>query len=71
VSGTVAGIGLKTPASGRCVAKTGTLTDVSNLAGYCSARGHQALAFALFVDGPTNEIALALESRMVGAIAAY
>ena len=33
--GTVQGIGVKTAAQGRCIAKTGTLTDVTNLAGYC------------------------------------
>ncbi len=36
--GTVAGIGVHTPAQGRCVAKTGTLDNVTNLAGYCRAR---------------------------------
>jgi hypothetical protein len=29
------------------------------------------LAFALFLDGPPNWQAIALESQMVGAIAAY
>ena len=40
-----------TAAQGRCVGKTGTLTGVSNLVGYCpSANGH-VLAFAVFTDG--------------------
>jgi len=40
-----------TAAAGRCVGKTGTLTGVSNLVGYCpSANGH-VLAFAVFTDG--------------------
>ena len=39
-----------TAAAGRCVGKTGTLTGVSNLVGYCpSADGH-VLAFAVFTD---------------------
>jgi serine-type D-Ala-D-Ala carboxypeptidase/endopeptidase (penicillin-binding protein 4) len=70
-NGTVQGIGVKTPAAGRCVAKTGTLNYVTNLAGYCDSRGHHTLAFAMFVDGPDNATAVTLESRMVGAIAGY
>ena len=70
-TGTVQTIGLKTPAVGHCVAKTGTLNDVTNLAGYCHRPGHHAIAFGLFVDGPPNWTALVLESRMIGAIARY
>ncbi len=70
-NGTVQGIGLKTPAAGRCIAKTGTLDGVTNLAGYCNSRRHHTLAFALFIDGPDNGAATVLESRMVGSIAGY
>ncbi len=69
--GTVQTIGLKTAAVGRCIAKTGTLDNVTNLAGYCRSRGYHPIAFALFIDGPPNWTALALESRMIGAIARY
>jgi serine-type D-Ala-D-Ala carboxypeptidase/endopeptidase (penicillin-binding protein 4) len=69
--GTVIGIGVKTPAAGRCIAKTGTLNQVTNLAGYCRARNHDVLAFAFFVDGPWNGAADMLESRMIGAVAGY
>jgi serine-type D-Ala-D-Ala carboxypeptidase/endopeptidase (penicillin-binding protein 4) len=69
--GTVVGIGVKTPASGHCIAKTGTLNQVTNLAGYCQARNHDMVAFAFFVDGPWNGAADALESRMIGAVAGY
>jgi serine-type D-Ala-D-Ala carboxypeptidase/endopeptidase (penicillin-binding protein 4) len=69
--GTVRGIGLKTAAVGNCVAKTGTLNYVTNLAGYCRSRGGHTLAFTLMVDGPDNGIAVLLESRMIGAIARY
>jgi D-alanyl-D-alanine carboxypeptidase/D-alanyl-D-alanine-endopeptidase (penicillin-binding protein 4) len=71
VSGTAARIGTSTPARGRCIAKTGTLTDVTNLAGYCHSVGGHELAFALFLDGPSNDRARGLMSRMVEAIASY
>jgi D-alanyl-D-alanine carboxypeptidase/D-alanyl-D-alanine-endopeptidase (penicillin-binding protein 4) len=71
VSGTARRIGAGTSAQGRCVAKTGTLNDVTNLAGYCGARGGHELAFALFIDGPNNEDAKKMLTRMVGAIARY
>jgi D-alanyl-D-alanine carboxypeptidase/D-alanyl-D-alanine-endopeptidase (penicillin-binding protein 4) len=69
VEGTVATIATGTPAQGHCIAKTGTLDNVSNLAGYCHTTGHQVVAFALFVDGPANWQALPLEGKMVAAIA--
>jgi D-alanyl-D-alanine carboxypeptidase/D-alanyl-D-alanine-endopeptidase (penicillin-binding protein 4) len=69
--GTVRGYGLKSPAVGNCVAKTGTLNYITNLAGYCRARGGHTLAFALFIDGPDNGTAATMESRMVGSIARY
>jgi len=70
-SGTVQAMAARTPAQGHCVAKTGTLDDVTNLAGVCDARGGHQLAFALFVDGPENWRAYAALGRMVAAIAAY
>lgn len=69
--GTVQGIGVHTPAEGRCVAKTGTLDGVTNLAGYCHSRGGATLAFALFVDGPSNYESIPVLSRVVGAVARY
>ncbi|MFZ0042832.1 MAG: D-alanyl-D-alanine carboxypeptidase [Solirubrobacteraceae bacterium] len=71
VNGTVQSIAAKTAAVGRCEAKTGTLNNVTNLAGYCHSRGHQMLAFAFFIDGPENWTSLALEGRMVAAVARY
>jgi D-alanyl-D-alanine carboxypeptidase/D-alanyl-D-alanine-endopeptidase (penicillin-binding protein 4) len=71
VNGTVQGIGAKTAAQGRCLAKTGSLNNVTNLAGYCETRSGQEIAFGLFIDGPDNGTGFELESRMVGAIAAY
>ena len=46
------GSGPSRPRLGHCIAKTGTLDDVTNLAGYCTARSGQQLAFAFFIDGP-------------------
>ena len=69
--GTVEHIGVHTPAQGRCVAKTGTLDGVTNLAGYCSARSGSTLAFALMIDGPSNYAAIPMLSRAVAAIARY
>jgi D-alanyl-D-alanine carboxypeptidase/D-alanyl-D-alanine-endopeptidase (penicillin-binding protein 4) len=71
VNGTLTGIGVHTAAQGRCQAKTGSLNDVSNLAGECRTRSGQEIVFGLFIDGPDNATAFTLESRMVGAIAAY
>jgi D-alanyl-D-alanine carboxypeptidase/D-alanyl-D-alanine-endopeptidase (penicillin-binding protein 4) len=71
ISGTVARIGVHTPAQGRCRAKTGTLDYVTNLAGYCSSRGGHVLAFAVFLDGPTNLRGRLLLSRMIAGIARY
>ncbi len=69
--GTVEHIGVHTPAQGRCVAKTGTLDGVTNLAGYCTPRGGATLAFALMIDGPSNAAAIPMLSRAVAAIARY
>jgi D-alanyl-D-alanine carboxypeptidase/D-alanyl-D-alanine-endopeptidase (penicillin-binding protein 4) len=71
MSGTVATIGAHSPAQGRCQAKTGSLDDVTNLAGYCRTKSGQKLAFGIFIDGPENGIGFTLESRMVGTIARY
>ena len=71
VSGTVEGIGVGTAAQGRCLAKTGSLDYVTNLAGYCRDRQGHELAFGLFLDGPDNATGFALEGKMVAAIARY
>jgi D-alanyl-D-alanine carboxypeptidase/D-alanyl-D-alanine-endopeptidase (penicillin-binding protein 4) len=71
VSGTVQSIGRKSPAAHRCIAKTGSLDDVTNLVGYCTARGGHQIAFAIFIDGPENGPGFWLESKMVAAIAGY
>ena len=70
-SGTVQGIAVKTAAVGHCAAKTGTLDYATNLAGYCRARGGDMLAFAFFVQGPPNSVAIPLIGDMVAAVARY
>jgi D-alanyl-D-alanine carboxypeptidase/D-alanyl-D-alanine-endopeptidase (penicillin-binding protein 4) len=71
VNGTVRRIAAHTVAKGRCVAKTGTLNYVTNLAGYCTTGEHHVLAFALMIDGPGNWTATQLLNRMLPAIARY
>ena len=71
VSGTTRRIAPGTAAQGRCSAKTGTLDNVTNLAGYCHSRGHHEIAFALFIDGPPNWTAIPLISQMVTSIVRY
>jgi D-alanyl-D-alanine carboxypeptidase/D-alanyl-D-alanine-endopeptidase (penicillin-binding protein 4) len=64
-----------TGAAGRCQGKTGTLTGVSNLVGYCQSAGGHLLAFAIFTDGieiPAahtfqDHIAITLADSTVGA----
>jgi D-alanyl-D-alanine carboxypeptidase/D-alanyl-D-alanine-endopeptidase (penicillin-binding protein 4) len=71
VSGTVQNIAAHTVAQGRCIAKTGTLDYVTNLAGYCTALDHHVLAFALMIDGPPNWTVYQLLDKMVPLIARY
>jgi D-alanyl-D-alanine carboxypeptidase/D-alanyl-D-alanine-endopeptidase (penicillin-binding protein 4) len=70
-NGTVRNLARGTAAQDQCLAKTGTLSGVTNLAGYCHSRGHKLLAFALFLDGPDNARGLSLIGNMVAAIARY
>ena len=58
-----------TAAAGRCQAKTGTLTGVSNLAGYCQSVGGHVLVFAFFNDGLGPATAHALQDHMVITLA--
>ena len=69
--GTVQSIAVHTRAQGNCVAKTGTLNGVTNLAGYCHAQDGKSLAFALMIDGPANYQSFPVLSRVVAAIARY
>ncbi len=60
-----------TAAAGRCQGKTGTLTGVSNLAGYCQAADGDVVAFAFFNDGISIEAAHTLQDNMAITLADY
>jgi D-alanyl-D-alanine carboxypeptidase/D-alanyl-D-alanine-endopeptidase (penicillin-binding protein 4) len=70
-TGTLADRMRHTYAAGRCRAKTGTLHDVSNLAGYCTARDGHLLAFAFLMNGVDPPSARALQDSMTVAVARY
>ena len=59
-----------TIAEGRCRAKTGTLTGVSALAGYCDAPSGR-LAFAFLMNGVDVAAARNRQDRMTATLAAY
>ena len=70
-TGTLAKRMRHTGAAGRCQGKTGTLTGVSNLAGYCQAADGHLLAFAIFTDGIATEAAHVFQDHMAITIADY
>jgi D-alanyl-D-alanine carboxypeptidase/D-alanyl-D-alanine-endopeptidase (penicillin-binding protein 4) len=60
-----------TRAAGNCQGKTGTLTGVSNLVGYCQAADGHTLAFAIFNDGIATETAHTFQDNMAITIADF
>lgn len=68
-TGTLADRMRRGSAAGRCRAKTGTLSNVSALAGICETRGGRRVGFAFLMNGVWPASARALQDRMVGAIA--
>ncbi len=58
-----------TRAEGNCQGKTGTLTGVSNLVGYCQAADGHTLAFAIFTDGIPTETAHTFQDNMAITLA--
>lgn len=59
-------------AEGRCRLKTGTLTGVSNLSGYCFAAGGRTMVFSILMSGVRDLTLAHLEQdRIAAAIAAY
>jgi D-alanyl-D-alanine carboxypeptidase/D-alanyl-D-alanine-endopeptidase (penicillin-binding protein 4) len=58
-----------TRAQDNCQAKTGTLTGVSNLAGYCNAADGHTIVFAIFNDGIGLEEAHTVQDHMAISIA--
>jgi D-alanyl-D-alanine carboxypeptidase/D-alanyl-D-alanine-endopeptidase (penicillin-binding protein 4) len=71
-TGTVADRMDGTAADGRCRTKTGTLTGVSNLSGYCFNRDGRTMAFSILM-GSVHDIYHAHyeQDRIAAAIAAY
>lgn len=60
-----------TAAAGRCRGKTGTITGVSVLSGYCGS-SRDAVAFSLLMNGVSSyDAARDVQDRMVVAIARY
>jgi D-alanyl-D-alanine carboxypeptidase/D-alanyl-D-alanine-endopeptidase (penicillin-binding protein 4) len=70
-TGTLAKRMRATAARGRCHAKTGTLTGVSALAGYCDTRAGRRVAFAFLMNGVTVWTAHPRQDRMTAALARY
>jgi serine-type D-Ala-D-Ala carboxypeptidase/endopeptidase (penicillin-binding protein 4) len=60
-----------TYAQGRCRGKTGTLSDASNVVGYCTARDGHTLAYALLMNAINPNYAHPIQDRMVVAVAKY
>jgi len=60
-----------TRAVGRCRAKTGTLTGVSALAGYCRAPDGDPVSFALIMNGVNVFAARRVQDRIAALLASY
>jgi serine-type D-Ala-D-Ala carboxypeptidase/endopeptidase (penicillin-binding protein 4) len=70
--GTVADRMHGTAADGRCRTKTGTLTGVSNLSGYCFNKSGRVMVFSVLMGG-VGDLGLAHldQDRIAGAVAGY
>jgi D-alanyl-D-alanine carboxypeptidase/D-alanyl-D-alanine-endopeptidase (penicillin-binding protein 4) len=68
--GTLAGRMRTGAARGRCRAKTGTLSNVSALSGYCEARSGDLYAFSILMNGVYPTGARLLQDRMAHTLAA-
>ena len=70
--GTVATRMHGTAADGRCRTKTGTLTGVSNLSGYCFNRDGKTMVFSILMGGVRDlGLAHAEQDQIAGAVAGY
>ena len=61
-----------TAAFGRCRVKTGTLTGVSNLSGYCFNASGRTMVFSVLMNG-VGDLGLAHldQDRIAGIVASY
>jgi serine-type D-Ala-D-Ala carboxypeptidase/endopeptidase (penicillin-binding protein 4) len=57
-------------AHNRCHAKTGSLSNVSALSGYCTARSGDVYVFSILMNRVNVSGARAIQDRMANAIAA-
>jgi D-alanyl-D-alanine carboxypeptidase/D-alanyl-D-alanine-endopeptidase (penicillin-binding protein 4) len=69
--GTLAGRMRSGPAHGRCHAKTGTLSDVSALSGYCISRSGRTLVFSVLNNSTNIYTARSVQDRVAQALAGY
>jgi serine-type D-Ala-D-Ala carboxypeptidase/endopeptidase (penicillin-binding protein 4) len=70
--GTVASRMEGTAAYGRCRTKTGTISGVSNLSGYCFNRSGRVMAFSILMAGVGNlTLAHLDQDRIAGVVAGY
>jgi D-alanyl-D-alanine carboxypeptidase/D-alanyl-D-alanine-endopeptidase (penicillin-binding protein 4) len=70
--GTTAGRMKGTAAYGRCRLKTGTLTGVSNLSGYCFNPDGKVMVFSTLMGSVgSTEVAHVYQDKIAGAVAAY
>jgi D-alanyl-D-alanine carboxypeptidase/D-alanyl-D-alanine-endopeptidase (penicillin-binding protein 4) len=70
--GTVADRMRGTAAYGRCRTKTGTLTGVSNLSGYCFNRSGRTMVFSILMAGVRNlSLAHREQDRIAASVASY
>ena len=61
-----------TPAYGNCRLKTGTLTGVSNLSGYCFNPDGKTMVFSVLMGSVgSTEYAHTEQDRIAGAVAGY
>ncbi len=70
-TGTLSGRMIGTSAAGACRGKTGTLSDVSDLVGYCHARDGHTLVFAFLMNGVDPTAAHGWQDSMTIAVARY
>lgn len=68
--GTVAGRMRGSAAAGRCRVKTGTLTGVSALSGYCQTRSGRQIAISILMNGVTSTYAARSAQDRIAALAA-
>jgi len=70
--GTVADRMDGTAAAGRCRVKTGTLTGVSALSGYCLSAGGRTMIFSILMNGVRDlDLAHLEQDRIAAAVASY